>query len=106
MSAHEIFASKDPRIGSKFLPQFFPLSDFGEAPPVDTSNRNDRIRLEFLTTYYKLNVLFARLLVTRNDRPSKERARIERELEQLRNVRDQLEDRYAPYGVIAEPTFV
>src|SRR5258706_9190668 len=44
MSAHEIFISKDPRVGSKFRPQFFPLSDFGEAPPVDTSNRNDRIR--------------------------------------------------------------
>jgi hypothetical protein len=106
MSAHEIFASKDPRLGSKLLPQFFPLSDLGEPPPVDTPNRNGRIRLEFLTTYYKLNVLFARLLATGDARPSRERARIESEIQQLRKVRDQLEDRYAPYGVIAEATFV
>lgn len=104
MSAQEISTPKDPRIGSNFLPQFLPLSDLGDPPPVGTPHRNDRIRLEFLGAYYEIHAAFARFLAAQGHKPAKERARIEREIERLQGIRDQLEDRYAPYGVIAEAT--
>jgi hypothetical protein len=105
MNQQEISAVKDPRIGSEFRPQFLPLSDLGDPPPVGTPQRNDCIRLEFLCAYYELNVAYARLLAAREDQFSEERSGIRREIERLQMIRDQLEDRYAPYGVIAEPAF-
>jgi hypothetical protein len=97
---------KDPRIGSNFLPHFLPLSDCGDPPPPDAPGRNDQVRLEFLAAYYELNTAYAQLLLDQQkDRAPTESARASRKIERLLRLRDHLEDRYAPLGVIAEATF-
>jgi len=89
------------------LPQYYPLANHQEAPPFDALERNDRIKLEFLAGYYELNCEYSRLLVARQSPPSLERDEAERSIlqavEQRLIVRDNLEDRYAPFGVIADP---
>ncbi len=68
--------------------------------------RNDRITLEFCVVYYRLNRLHARLREARSFAPGPQTAEVEREIMKQIEVhlchRDQLEDCYAPYGVIAE----
>ncbi|MBI4659573.1 MAG: hypothetical protein HY735_12100 [Verrucomicrobia bacterium] len=97
----------DPRRRSGFLPHYYPKANGKEAPPFDASARNDRIMHEFLAAYYDLNCLCARLLEIRARPDSPQRGNDEREclqaVEKALIVRDGLEDRYAPLGVIAEP---
>lgn len=97
----------DPRGRPDFLPAFYPKANGQEAPPLQATERHDRIVLEFLAAYYDLNRLYAGLLEVRQAPPSPERAGAERErlqaMEKVLIIRDELEDRYAPFGVIAEP---
>src|SRR5688572_4454001 len=95
-------AAKDPRCNLGFLPELFPLSDFGDPPPVGASGKNDRIRLEFLAVYYAINLASLNLSTEVSKR--EEKGAFEQELNSLRKVRDELEDFYAPLGIIAEPT--
>jgi hypothetical protein len=98
---------EDPRSRSGFLPQFYPKANGQSAPPADATERNDRIILEFLAAYYILNSHHSRLLETRKNAQSPERSKAERKclhaIEKVLILRDSLEDRYAPLGVIAEP---
>ena len=99
---------EDPRRCADFLPQFYPTANGKEAPPLDSPGQNDRIVLEFLAAYYHLNCEYSCLLEVREQSPSPQRDEAERKrlagIEKVLIVRDALEDRYAPFGVIAAPT--
>jgi len=102
---HSGFA--DPRGRNDFLSQHYPTANGKEAPPVDAAERNDRVILELLAAYYHVNCEYSRLLEVRKSANSPERSDAERKclqaIEKVLVVRDALEDRYAPFGVIAEP---
>jgi hypothetical protein len=98
---------EDPRTRSDFDPRHYPRIDGQESPPPEARERNDRIKLEFLAVYYGLNREHACLLELRarpvSDRHPEEEKRILQAIDQVLIVRDQLEDEYAPLGVVAEP---
>src|SRR5438874_7972871 len=98
---------EDPRPCADFLPQFYPMANGKEAPPLENAGQNERIVLEFLAAYYQLNCEYSRLLEVRNQPPSSHRTEAERkclqDVEKVVMIRDGLEDRYAPLGVIAQP---
>src|SRR6188474_723534 len=69
----------DPRTQAKFLPQYYPRANGNDAPPAATSDRNERIILDFVGAYYYLNCEFARLVELRKQPPSTERSQAERQ---------------------------
>jgi len=99
--------AEDPRSRDGYLPQYYPTANGRHAPPADAAERNDRITLDFLAAYYELNREYARLREVRQQPDSPERNEADRErlqaIEKVLILRDGLEDRYAPLGVIAEP---
>lgn len=99
--------SDDPRSRSGFQPRFYPTANGVEAPRAEATQRNDRIILEFLSAYYEINRAYSELLEARKEPDSIKRGKAERKqlqaIEKLLILRDGLEDRYAPSGVIAEP---
>ena len=94
-------ASADPRRRRGFLPRLFPLCDGATPPPPGAAGTVARRKIEFLTAYYKLNVLYAELEAVRRKRGSAQ-ALLKKIAEALR-ARDQLEDRCAPEGFLGEP---
>jgi hypothetical protein len=98
---------EDPRTRPDFTPHYFPRANGKHPPAIDTLDRNERITNEFLSAYYYLNCEYRRLREARQLAPSPQRAVAERErlqaIEKVLIVRDALEDRYAPLGVIADP---
>jgi hypothetical protein len=98
---------EDPRCRGDFHAQHFPTANGREAPPVGAGDQNNRITLAFLAAYYSLNCGYSQLLEVRKKIESLERRNSETQclqaLEKILRVRDELEDRYAPFGVIAEP---
>jgi len=60
----------DPRSRAEFQPQHYPRVNGQEAPPPSATERNDRIKLEFLAAYYELNCACARLLAVRQEADS------------------------------------
>jgi hypothetical protein len=98
---------EDPRSRGDFLPQYYPKVNGRDAPPLDAAERNDRLALEFLAAYYDLNRAYAGLLQVRLEPATTQRQEAERKglqaVERLLIMRDSLEDRYAPLGVIVEP---
>jgi len=82
-----------------------------EKPPParNSSDWNDRIKLQFVAAYYRLNSCHARLVEIRNSKAGDSTRRQVNERTTLQKIekalrrRDELEDQYAPYGVIAEP---
>jgi hypothetical protein len=100
--------SFDVRLASDFAPQFYPQADGAPVPPGGSGDRDDTIKIEFCAVYYQLNRLHACLSELRQKEEGSSPDRLqERELlEEVENhlrLRDALEDKYAPYGVIAEP---
>ena len=97
----------DPRCRTDFLPACYPKANGRDAPPAQATEQNDRIMLEFLAAYYELNRAYAGLRAARKSAASPEQAAAERErlqaMEKVLIIRDGLEDRYAPFGVLAEP---
>ena len=97
----------DPRNRPDFQPQHYPRVNGQEAPPPAATERNDRIKLEFLAAYYDLNCAYAQLVALRQEAESPARREAEKRLlqnvESLLIIRDGLEDGFAPSGVIAEP---
>ena len=98
---------EDPRQCAGFLPRFYPTANGKAAPAAESPDRNERVALEFLAAYYQLNREYSRLVEIRKQPHSLENTEAERkclqELEKVLVIRDGLEDRYAPFGVIAEP---
>lgn len=97
----------DPRSRHDFRPEYYPTANGEPAPSPDATQRNERIKIEFLTVYYDLNCLYGQLLDARKTVGFSERKAAERNtlqaVERLLIFRDTLEDRYAPMGVIADP---
>jgi len=97
----------DPRSRLAFQQGHYPQVN-GQPPPAQgSSNRNDRIKLEFLAVYCELNGAHAGLQALRNApdfaRRRDEETRLLLDTERLLILRDELEDEYAPVGVIVEP---
>jgi hypothetical protein len=99
---------KDPREALDFVAKYYPAANGNAGPYPHSASRQDLIVKEFLAAYYRLNREYARLLEVRQSPPSPQRDQKEHEhlqaVEQALVARDQLEDYYAAYGVIAEPT--
>jgi len=100
--------SIDPRAEKDFNSKFYPAADGCPPPSPESHDRNDRIKLEFCAVYYQLNRLHAGLTDLRSHPGNltdvhRERALLQ-QIEAHLRIRDGLEDRYAPYGIIAEAT--
>lgn len=98
---------KDPRSRPDFVEKYYPLANGKPAPARDSQERNDLIMLDLLAAYYDLNCAHSKLLQMRRSTASDVRSEAERrylpEVDQLLIIRDELEDRYAPCGVLAQP---
>jgi len=70
----------DPRRCADFLPQFYPSANGKEAPSADGTDQNDRIVLEFLAAYYRLNREYYRFLEVRRLPASAQRIEADRML--------------------------
>jgi hypothetical protein len=98
---------EDPRHRSDFDRRLYPQINGQDGPAPGATERNDRIKLEFLAVYYGLNCECSSLLAVRAqpDTPQRKETELEtlRAIERLLAARDRLEDKYAPLGVIVEP---
>ena len=98
---------EDPRMAPDFKPGFYPRVNGSTSPAPDAAAQNDRIKREFAAAYYALNCEHALLTKLRSCSDSAERGEEEKKIlqkiERLLIARDELEDEYAPFGVIAEP---
>jgi len=96
----------DPRTSPDFLPQLFPSANGSTSWPVSDDEKNDRIVMDFLAAYYQINRGWARLRELRARPPEADFATLERSalesIETALRIRDELEDHYAPVGVVAE----
>lgn len=97
----------DPRGRPDFQFSHYPKANSKDAPPANAEDRNAQIVLEFLAIYYALNCEQAKLREVRAAAASPQQTARERErlqaIEKILIERDRLEDRYAPFGIIAEP---
>lgn len=97
----------DPRTAPAFVPQYYPTANGSTGPVGGADARNESIAREFLAAYYAINVCYGRLMDLRARPRGVDFARLERTALQAIDTaliqRDELEDRYAPFGVLAEP---
>jgi hypothetical protein len=104
---HSLASSPDPRTCPGFLPILFPLANGGPPPTTSADPRNDQIVMAFLAAYYEINVRWMELRAVRSCLETPERGQQERAalqaIESALCQRDELEDRWAPHGIIAEP---
>lgn len=96
----------DPRLSPGFVAPLFPSAN-GAPPSASADPRNDEVVMAFLAAYYELNVRWMELRSVRGRAgepgfPQDERKALQA-IEAALRQRDELEDRYAPYGIIAEP---
>jgi len=93
----------DPRPLPGFVPSLFPLAN-GAPPAVSADPRNDAVVMAFLAAYYEINVRWTELRAVRHNAAflEQERAALQA-IEAALRQRDELENYYAPYGIIAEP---
>lgn len=108
-SPETLFPLDDPRRLPGFVAPLFPLAN--GAPPSTTADpRNDEVVMAFLAAYYQINFRWMELRAVRER--AAERNFLQQERAALQAIeaalcqRDELEDRYAPYGIIAEPIMV
>lgn len=96
----------DPRPLPGFVASLFPLAN-GAPPSASADPRNDEVVMAFLAAYYELNVRWMELGALRNSAHAPQFPQREREalqaIEAALRQRDELEDRWAPHGIIAEP---
>lgn len=94
----------DPRLRSDFKAEFLPRCDGGALPFIETSDRYERLMIEFAAAYYALNEAITRLESARRAKLSE--ADLEAALQaatEASGSRDALEDRCAVEGFFAEP---
>ena len=98
--------AQDPRESADFVADYFPTAN-GQADFKSADPRNERLVAEFQRAYYEINRRHRELLAVRADAASPDFPRRERTamqaIEAALRARDELEDRCAPIGVIAEP---
>ena len=91
-----------------FVPSLFPLANGAPVPAASRDALNHPAVMAFLEAYYEINVRWMELRAVRSRPDAPDVARQERAalqaVEAALRQRDELEDRYAPYGIIAEPT--
>jgi hypothetical protein len=96
----------DPRSRTDFVPSLFPLAN-GAPPLASADPRNDEVVMTFLAVYYEINIRWMELRALRDNARSPQFPQHEREslqaIEAALRQRDELEDRWAPHGIIAEP---
>src|SRR5689334_11133240 len=94
----------DPRFAPDFDAGAWPLCNGAAAPPPGASDLYERRCLDFLASYYRLNVLNRQLLEARQQSARKEKIRsILSALNKAAKALEKLEDRYAPIGFFGEP---
>jgi len=93
----------DPRRESDFQARHFPLCDGGEPPPIGSTDRIARRKLQFLAAYYRLNCLYDRLSSIRAGRSQESEAQVLQALKLAVAQRDQLELFYEAEGFWGEP---
>lgn len=96
----------DPRRAAGFVPRHFPTAN-GAAALECEDPRNEALAMQFQAAYYEINLRYARLQDVRAqpglpDFARRERAALQ-DIETALRQRDELEDRCAPLGIIAEP---
>jgi len=96
----------DPRQLSGFIASLFPSAN-GAPPSASADPRNDEVVMTFLAAYYEINIRWTELRAVRSHAGElsflqEERAALQA-IEAALRQRDELEDRWAPYGIIAEP---
>ncbi len=100
---------KDIRKEPDFTPALFPMCDGKPFAIADTRRRLGQIRLSFLSAFYRTNLEYAKLVAHRKRKRvatwhTGERA-ILQAIEKAIRVREALDDRHAPRGIIAAPVY-
>ncbi len=97
----------DPRLLSGFQAEHWPLCDGEAAPLPNPPGLHERRCLEFLTAFYRLNVLNGQRLSSRTGSCSDEFERtLLAQIADATTRLEELEDRYAPIGFFGEPLMV
>lgn len=92
---------EDPRHAGGFQPVHWPAANGAQAPPWAEAGRNERRRIEFLASYYRLNILNGHLLSLRESGgPVGEALRA---VDAAMEAHESLEDRYASIGFYGDP---
>lgn len=96
----------DPRSYSGFIPSLYPSAN-GAPPRTSSDPRNDQVVLTFLAAYYEINVRWMELRSLRINPNApgfqQQERTILQAIESALRQRDELEDSWAPHGIIAEP---
>jgi hypothetical protein len=93
----------DPRLKRGFRPEFWPLCNGQPAVAPGASDPFDRRCLEFLASYYKLNILNIKLLSLRKKGAAAARRQLLAKIDAATRSLEKLEDQYAPVGFFGEP---
>jgi hypothetical protein len=100
-------AGTDPSTRPGFNPAWLPLANGSSALPPSADPRNVDVVREFQAAYYEINTWWAALRTLRAQPDAPDFAQQERtalqNIETALRHRDELEDRFAPVGIIAEP---
>jgi hypothetical protein len=95
---------RDPRRSPGFERPCWPLCNGKAAPPPRAPDLHERRCLEFLASFYELNVLNKRLLAARKaGEPSRRIKGLLENIAAATTALEALEDRYAPIGFFGEP---
>ena len=99
---------RDPRNTGGFCARHYPKLEGEPALATGSHPRQARIQREFQAAYYELNRAHANLRQARRLTPRTARVRQERlhlqRIERALRRRDALENHYAPFGIVVEPT--
>lgn len=93
----------DPRLERDFQPAHWPLCNGKPVAPPSATDLHERRCLEFLASYYRLNVLNDRLLAARSDGQTETADGLLKNIVTAMSGLEALEDRYAPVGFFGEP---
>jgi hypothetical protein len=94
----------DPRLEPHFQPEQWPLCNGEAAAPPNPPGLHERRCLEFLASFYRLNVLNSQLLAARTaGAPDEVNRLVLSEIKSATKAFEELEDRYAPIGFYGEP---
>lgn len=99
----ELNELSDPRKLPDFNPEWLPLCDGRELPPIDTDRLALARVIQFALHYYLMNRAVALVDIARAARDSSAEIEALKELLSASHARDALEDQYAPEGFLCEP---
>lgn len=91
----------DPRSAADFVPAHWPAANGTDPPPWEEAERHERRCIEFLASYYRLNLLNHRLLALRASGAAGTDALLA--VDTAMSEHEALEDRYTPVGFYGDP---